>query len=245
MYRTITKYTFGSSTDPKLHPAILAGTPKLENVTDKYRFISSGQQVEDVESLGWKLGSVQGSSEFGKHLMTFTNSNYTLDSGDKITLLARNAHDGSARFEYILGLFRLVCSNGFMVGTAFESHGVRHIGYSANKVQIAVNSVLNQAPKLASSIRLFQSVEVTPEQTSRFLAQASTLRKCSNPIELNYSRRLADKSNTLWTLLNRVQENLIQGGFSTGRTASRTLKAVDRQVTVNRALWDIAEKIAA
>lgn len=234
------------TTNPKLHPALVAGTPKLQNVTDKYRFISSGQQVEDVESLGWKLDKVQGGSEFGKHLMTFTNPDYTLPGGDKLTILARNAHDGSAKFNYTLGIFRQVCSNGLMVGTAFESYGVRHVGYAETKVHEAIGKLLLQAPKLQAQIEFFQTCKPTDDQVLTFLGEAAKLRKgVVNPIELNYSRRPADDSDTLWTLLNRVQENLLQGGFSTGRSHARSLKAVDKHVKINRALWDIAEKIAA
>jgi hypothetical protein len=62
------------------------------------------------------------------------------------------------------------------------------------------------------------------------------------------ARRPEDLGNSLWTTFQRVQENVIQGG-QPGRTAqgrrmrTRPVASIDRGVSLNRALWMLAEEM--
>jgi len=58
--------------------------------------------------------------------------------------------------------------------------------------------------------------------------------------------REEDEGNSLWKVLNVVQEKLIRGGLSyklrNGRNqTARELTNIDRQVDVNKKLWELAE----
>jgi hypothetical protein len=59
-------------------------------------------------------------------------------------------------------------------------------------------------------------------------------------------RRFGEHHADLWSIFNRVQENLIKGGLP-GRTASgrhqrtRPVQGIDQNVRLNRALWLLAE----
>lgn len=61
-------------------------------------------------------------------------------------------------------------------------------------------------------------------------------------------RRYEDYGDDLWTVYQRVQENLIKGGLS-GRTAqgrssrTRAVKGIDGDIKLNRALWVMAENM--
>lgn len=63
-------------------------------------------------------------------------------------------------------------------------------------------------------------------------------------------RRREDYSDDLWTVYQRVQENLMKGGLS-GRTAqgkssrTRAVTGIDGDVKLNRALWIMAENMLA
>jgi hypothetical protein len=65
------------------------------------------------------------------------------------------------------------------------------------------------------------------------------------------ARRPADEGTDLWTTMNRVQENLVQGGMSDshrdrrGRMRSvRALRGIDSKVSLNKGLWNLAEHLA-
>ena len=73
------------------------------------------------------------------------------------------------------------------------------------------------------------------------------------PHQLLDERRYDDKGNDLWTTFNVVQENVMRGGLkgttrgSNGRlrrTTTRPVKALDRNIKLNQALWFLTEKMA-
>ena len=64
-------------------------------------------------------------------------------------------------------------------------------------------------------------------------------------------RRREDTGNDLWSVFNRVQENTVRGGLrfrneETGRrNRTREVKGIDQNIRLNRALWELAEKMAS
>ncbi|EOV8086273.1 integrase arm-type DNA-binding domain-containing protein [Providencia rettgeri] len=61
-------------------------------------------------------------------------------------------------------------------------------------------------------------------------------------------RRWEDKKDDLWTIYQRLQENLIKGGLS-GRNAkgkrarTRSVNGIDGDIKLNKALWVMTEKM--
>ena len=66
--------------------------------------------------------------------------------------------------------------------------------------------------------------------------------------QLIEARRPEDLGHSLWTTFQRVQENALRGG-QPGRTAqgrrlrTRPVASIDRSVSLNRALWVLAEEM--
>jgi hypothetical protein len=62
------------------------------------------------------------------------------------------------------------------------------------------------------------------------------------------ARRSADVGGSLWHTFQRVQENVIRGGMA-GRSAqgrrlqTRPVASIGRGVSLNRALWTLAEEM--
>ncbi len=73
------------------------------------------------------------------------------------------------------------------------------------------------------------------------------------PAQLLEPRRSCDRSDDLWTVFSRVQENTIQGGLSgwgrdpngrRRRVASREVKGIDQDVRLSSELWLLGERMA-
>jgi hypothetical protein len=66
--------------------------------------------------------------------------------------------------------------------------------------------------------------------------------------QLIEARRPEDLDHSLWTTFQRVQENALRGGQA-GRSAqgrrlhTRPVASIDRSVSLNRALWVLAEEM--
>lgn len=66
------------------------------------------------------------------------------------------------------------------------------------------------------------------------------------PAQMLTCRRADDAKDDLWSVFNRIQENVLRGGLSrrspTGRLVrSRRITSIREDVRLNGALWDLAE----
>ena len=86
-------------------------------------------------------------------------------------------------------------------------------------------------------------------------AKAALQLRWGDDAPINTNRLLAahrheDVKGDLWTTFNRVQENMLKGGVpgrsSTGRrTTTRAVGGVNENVKLNKALWTLADSMAA
>lgn len=226
------------------------------NVSARYGFISTKQFIDDMSVLGWNLSSKTGRSRtgLGKHAMRFRNDAYRLPDGDFAEIVVLNSHDGSTSFVLQFGVFRLVCSNGLVVGKVLiPPVRIRHVGYTAEKVSTAVNKLLSQLSKLHASIAKLQTTTLGEDQYANFKIVATLIRGI-NPLttdieQFNTARREADKGNTAWAVLNRVQESVINGFSYVDEKneirKARAIKGVQSKLELNAALFDAMLQIAA
>ena len=95
---------------------------------------------------------------------------------------------------------------------------------------------------------------LTPSQQRSFARQAVIERwgedRWVDLSEILDIRRAADKGTDLWTVFNRVQENMLEGGIMTSTTDSkgrvklnktRKVKSIDENLRVNKMLWSLSE----
>jgi len=181
-------------------------------------------------------------------------------------VVMRNAHDGSAAYDFMAGLFRLVCLNGMVVSDG--NLGAAHVRHSGNQskqlgqVIDAVYSVVEHAPAVLEAPRVWSTIELKRDEQMAMAEAARTIRfsdaegNVDSPIEagqLLLPRRSADSGNDLWTTFNRLQENAIRGGL-TGyrrnqnnqlrRSTTREVRGIDSDIKLNKALWQLGVKMA-
>jgi hypothetical protein len=230
-----------------------------DKVTDKYKFISTAQFIQDVESLGYKLEETrQPRRGLGMHSMAFSHPTMPKVEGLDLRLLATNSHDATSAFRLHIQVGVGICAN---VLTAFipdlAAHArVVHRGYALDKVQTAIDAVRNRVDFVLGNIDAMRSRDVTPENAAEFLKQAVELRdaKPYRILDLQVARHSPQAENTAWNVFNRVQESLIKGGYRTletftdhngvsrqvpGRSA-REITSVKDRVQTNYKLWELA-----
>ncbi|NCV19525.1 MAG: DUF932 domain-containing protein, partial [Rhodobacterales bacterium] len=96
-------------------------------LSSKYVHLATSTVIEDLIKLGWKPVKAQEirarkNVGYQKHLVVFRNENVMIkgtDGDDAYPqILMTNSHDGKAAFNFRVGIFRLVCSNGLVVSDA-------------------------------------------------------------------------------------------------------------------------------
>ena len=156
-----------------------------------------------------------------------------------------------------LGLFRAVCTNGLIVSVgAFPAYCVAHRGDVVDQVVTAALEASERFEALASRVERMELRRLDRGEQIGFAGKALALRfpeldKAGiQPSRLLECRRVDDTSDNLWTVFNRVQENLLGGGLirrtETGRLSrTRRITSIREDVRLNSRLWDLAEEVLA
>ena len=238
----------------ELAPSVFT-TDKAPHLTDKYVQTPTSRVVEDLMSLGWQVTKCQEvkarkGKGYQKQIVVFRHPDIMItgkDGDDAYPqILLTNSHDGKAAFNFRVGIFRLVCSNGLVVSDAdFNNVSIRHINYTFETLQSKINEVIAKLPGLVQKINTFKAKELTENAMKEFAVRAAALRTKSsiNIDALLAPTRNEDAGNDLWAVFNRVQEKLINGGFSYGRKnrKSRSIKNFQQDIKLNEELFELAE----
>ena len=235
-----------------LAPSVFT-TEKAKHLSDKYIQTPTIRVVEDLMNLGWEVTKVQEVKSrkykgFQKHLLVFRHPNIVIKgaNGDDSfpQILLTNSHDGKAAFNFRVGIFRLVCSNGLVISDAdFGVMSIRHLNYTFGSLQVKVNEMISKLPGLVNKINLFKSKTLTETQMVEFATKASELRtkKRVNIMDVLTPTRKEDDGNDLWLVFNRVQEKILGGSYTSGGRKARSVKNFQKDIQLNEQLFELAE----
>lgn len=175
-----------------------------------------------------------------------------------------NSHDGASAYQLLAGRFRFVCHNGLVHGDASHDIRVPHKGNAYGEVIEGAVRVLEHFEAVDESVEQMKALSLDRGEERAFASAALALRfgergergergegQPPAPVtaeQLMQAHRPDDLGASLWLALQRVQENVIRGGLS-GRSAqgrrltTRPVQGLDRGVSLNRALWVLAEEM--
>lgn len=254
-------------------PSALA-TQAHESRSSRYTYIPTIEVIHGMIRAGFQPFSasqsrsrIEGKSEFTKHMIRFRHQDFTaaLAVGDLVPeVILVNSHDGSSAYKLIAGIYRLVCSNGLMVSdSTIGSVSIQHKGNIVAEVIEASNGIVEGSQKSIAAADSWGRLQLTAGEQGALAEAAHTLRfadsegKVTTPItaaQLLRPRRSADQGNDLWKTFNVVQENVIkgglhgvqrdEGGLRLRAVSTRQVKGIDQDVKLNRAMWQLAERMA-
>lgn len=242
----------------KYTPSVYAESA-YPGASERYNFMSTASVMHGLSYAGILPYSakqsrtrIDGKAGYVKHTIRFRSPNAPVIVGDTIPeIVLTNSHDRASAFSLELGLFRLVCSNGLVTSSAsFQSYKIRHIFSTADDVIGAVHNIIEQFPQLETTVGAWSGVTLSLDQQHAFAEQAMGLRWEKDKSPFSYDRLLStrrreDVAPTLWTVYNRVQENLLKGMPSDRYApASRAVTGLDAGADINRQLWALAETFA-
>jgi hypothetical protein len=207
----------------------------------------------------------EGRAPFTKHLIRLRRlDGKQRQVGDTVfEMLLKNANDGTAAYHLMAGLWRIRCMNSLVVKTkSLGEISIRHTGDAPQEVLEASFKVLEQADRTLAYAEAWGRVDLKEIERINFAKKAHKLRwegkdygvaTAVTPGKLLEARRSGDEGSDLWSVFNVVQENIIRGGVegdgkdSVGRKChytSRPVNGIDADVTLNTALWGLADELA-
>jgi hypothetical protein len=256
---------------------------KMPTLKDTYGFVSSRDLITALESKGWFLNKTdvtrvrkESKQGYQKHLMRFRHASFPsiegLSNNNKSIpeIVVVNSHDGTTALRMMLGLYRLVCSNGLMVGTSINDFRVIHSGDITKRVGEGIEFLAGHIEMLTEQVRKLQNSAFTQENLQEFVNRIVSARLSYIPgiEDFNFSDALAvtrseDQAQDAFTVMNRVQERIMRGGISYTKKVeikdeagnvvateyrngtTRRLRSVSQQVKLNRLVYDTAMELAA
>lgn len=252
----------------RLAPSALALTAASDR-SSRYAYIPTIDLIRGMKKTGFlpfeavqSKSRAEGRRNHAKHMIRFrqlSSLRQPLSEGvvlPEIVLI--NSHDGSSAYRLMLGLFRVVCSNGLLLPEGTEENiCIRHFGDVVDVVIERSAQIMKRAPQLLSTVRSWASMQLSFEEQNS-LAEAALYARFPDlqgkinapitPAQLLEPRRSADVGSDLWRTLNRIQENAIRGGLQgvqDGRSVvTREIKEIDRIVKLNCAFWGLAETLS-
>ena len=252
-------------------PYIFAENPTNPGVSDRYLMATTETIIDDMAKLGWDVVDCkqQRANKRSKirsfHMCAFQNPKIfiskvgadgteTVDCYPRIILT--NSHDGFHSFRFMVGLFRLVCSNGAILATEkFADVSIRHINYTFEELRTLVAQAIHSVSENISVMNEMENTILNEEQKRSLAAEAMKIREnCVALTDEDYEDiltpvRKEDEGNDLWSVFNLLQEKIIKGNFHmTSKTNGKIRKArpitgVARDIEVNQAFFKYASSL--
>jgi hypothetical protein len=249
-------------------PSIFA-QGKHASRSDRYTYIPTidvlrGLRKEGFEPFMVAQGSsrIEGKTEFTKHMIRMRHAGQVQAKPEANEIILINSHDGASSYQMLAGMFRFICCNGLVVGNVVDDIRIPHKGNVQGEVIEGAFRVLDEFEAVEQHAEAMKALQLEPPEEIAFATAALALRFGEQVVEesgghrpapvtaqqLIQARRTEDIGHSLWTTFQRVQENVIRGG-QPGRSAqgkrlhTRPVGSIDRGVSLNRALWMLAEEM--
>lgn len=222
------------------------------NTSNKYKTITTNSLIDSLVLKGWTVRQVQKSrvlksrEGYQKHLARLQHPEFQVDSkGILPEIVIVNSHDGESSLKVMLGLYRLVCSNGLIAGFTAASRSIRHLGDASSKALIAVNYVQSQASNMFDEVQRMSSTTVNSKASHAFRLRVGEILNRDVSEDILRPRRIADSEPNMFNLFNTVQENIMHGLYTyrledLNVQRARVIKSIDRNVELNMSLWSAA-----
>ena len=249
-------------------PQAYAASPK-PGLSAKYAFLPTSRIIEDMDRLGWKVcqakanrSRTQVNQEFGNHVIKFFHPEVFIQDSEGgkesyINVVVMNNHSGMGSFKFEIGIFRLVCSNGLVLKDRdMGSFNIRHSGYSFDQLRETMDQALTRLPDLVGRINQYNMITMTKDQQKDFARKALGLRSYIDRLPTDEEladflapRRKEDEGDSLWVVLNRVQESVMKGGYhlmnKKGKfRRAKSIKNIQQDIKLNQQVWELAMEYA-
>lgn len=250
-------------------PLAFRENPTNPKVSEKYVQANTATVINDMAKLGWYVvdakqkGKRKNSSGIQSfHMVSFQNPDIKVMENNEVEAFPRiiltNSHDGMNSFKFMIGLYRLVCSNGLIVADeTFEELTIRHINYNFNDLRHLVAKTVEALPKYIETVNKMKATQLSKEQKYDFALKMLKLRKnVPEDAQLTVSEstlqevltpvRTADEGDSVWNVFNVLQEKMIKGGsmVESGKNNKlrkmRPVKSFVRDLNVNYSMYQTA-----
>ena len=218
---------------------------KVQRIKQKEFYIPTIDAVQKLQKEGWMINGVdeqrnKKTRKITHNYVQMTHPDFAVKNSkgkdeaySSITI--KNSCSGDQPLQMSLGAFRMVCSNGLVrFDEHAESEKIKHIEVNYRDLDRFVHSLNNKAQDVIAQLNTWKEKDMTFEQMRDLAYNAAKLRfnetdEDFNPDALLRVNRAEDEGNDVWTVFNRIQENL-----------THDVKDKQTDIWLNQQLYDLA-----
>lgn len=253
-------------------PHAFKDEPTNPNVSGKYVQANTMTVINDLAKLGWypveakQCKAKKNSSGVRSfHMIALQNPDIkimknnadgtqTVDAYPRIIMT--NSHDGFNSFKFMLGLVRMICSNGMVLcDETFANISVKHINYTFEELRLIIHDMILKISHVINTMNAMKSINLNEYEKKELASAVVKIRKGINDdekIDIHESTieniltpvRNEDKGNDLWSVFNVCQEKMIKGGFNVINNnksrKQRGITSIKKDIECNQKLWKTA-----
>ena len=204
------------------------------NTSDRYVPIETQQVVDiimevepEAKITGWVNSNVRKAVKEGtqRHAMMIRMPNSELVSGVHGNLVLFNSSDRSSALKMYSGAFRAVCSNGIVfsdTGESLSELSIRHtnVEWKSLVYKLMEEYAQNQLEKkrmveaMQDRYMSYGDMGRLAERVTEELLNPMITGTVIDPLQLLVAKRAEDAHKDLWTVFNKMQEHILQGGIT-------------------------------
>ena len=218
----------------------------VQRIKQKPFYIETLDVVQQLQNEGWQLKGVAEqrganrkiSSNYAQlHHPDFAVLNKKGKTEAFASITVSNSCNGAKPLEMNLGAFRLVCSNGAVRFDRAAESKIKHTEINYRDLPQIIANMNNKAMILADEINEMKRKQLSFDDMKKFAFEAARLRFDDvSKIDINellQVNRIEDEGNDVWTVFNRLQENL-----------THDVKNFNQDILLNQRLFVLADQYA-
>ncbi len=218
----------------------------VQRIKQKPFYIETLDVVQQLQNEGWQLKGVAEqrganrkiSSNYAQlHHPDFAVLNKKGKTEAFASITVSNSCNGAKSLEMNLGAFRLVCSNGAIRFDRAAESKIKHTEINYRDLPQIIANMNNKAMILADEINEMKRKQLSFDDMKKFAFEAARLRFDDvSKIDINellQVNRIEDEGNDVWTVFNRLQENL-----------THDVRNFNQDILLNQRLFALADQYA-
>lgn len=242
-------------------PALQRNSGQADYLTSRYVRIDTADVIEALAAEGYTVAGVRQDKTRGRnpahvrHEVDFRHPSMDGVVGERGTtprVLFVNSHNGTVRAKFMLGLYRLICTNGMIIGSTWAQERALHVGDGAKQIIDRIREASKGTPQLFEAVKRMQGKQLSKSQQLDMAKAALRIRFGEqgadryNAADLLVPLRQEDEGNDVWRVFNRIQEHgtrtRLVGHNAQGRAIqSRGINSIGGDHHWNQSLWQLAE----
>lgn len=192
----------------------------------------------------------------GVHLVRLKSVRPMIINGDTLfpEMIIRNSRDGSCSLTAEIGIFRLVCTNGLTVKSHdFGSIKCRHVGTPQEQALELLSGFVAQLVQVKQEIERLAYVTLTEEECIELAKKAANINRSESTTQTKFLNlndeeakelltplRKEDEGRDVWSVMNVLQEKIINGAKIAGKTKFRSVNRWSLDRKINQELYTLA-----